>query len=203
MSGNKKPESIRSQMKTNEFIDERSAAMGESAEQKFDRVVKAQGKSIRKASRFEERVQHIDRWIGNKNWRPNRNQTKHDKPEISVEVKAMKRISRGSPEPQSEWLWVEFKNVSGGDGWLYGDATLLATEVETGFYLLYLKSLQSWSEFKVNRNDKVTNPNHAYYKSYSRQNRDDEMSLINLQEFIDWYEKTSGKEVIFYSKNES
>jgi len=125
-----------------------------------------------------------------------------DKPEISVEIKAMKRISRASPEPQSEWLWVEFRNVSGGLGWLYGDATLLATEVETGFYLLYLKSLRSWAEFKVDRESKVANPNHAQYTSYSRKNRKDEMSLINLQEFIDWYEEASGTEVIFFPKVE-
>jgi hypothetical protein len=198
----KKVNSIRSQMESNEFMDERSVEMGESAEKKFDRAVKAQGKSVRKASRYEERVQHIDRWIGDKRWWPKLNQTMKDKPEISVEIKAMKRISRASSKPQSEWLWVEFRNVSGGLGWLYGEATLLATEVETGFYLLYLKSLRSWAEFKVDRDAKVSNPNHAQYTSYSRQNRDDEMSLINLQEFIDWYEEASGTEVIFYPKVE-
>jgi hypothetical protein len=198
----KKVNSIRSQMESNEFMDERSVEMGESAEKKFDRAVKAQGKSVRKASRYEERVQHIDRWIGDKRWWPKLNQTMKDKPEISVEIKAMKRISRASPEPQSEWLWVEFRNVSGGLGWLYGDATLLATEVETGFYLLYLKSLRSWAEFKVDRDAKVANPNHAQYTSYSRKNRKDEMSLINLQEFIDWYEEASGTQVIFFPKVE-
>tara|TARA_R110002051_G_scaffold324701_1_gene423220 strand:- start:959 stop:1582 length:624 start_codon:yes stop_codon:yes gene_type:complete len=198
----KKVNSIRSQMESNEFMDERSVEMGESAEKKFDRAVKAQGKSVRKASRYEERVQHIDRWIGDKRWWPKLNQTMKDKPEISVEIKAMKRISRASSKPQSEWLWVEFRNVSGGLGWLYGDAILLATEVETGFYLLYLKSLRSWAEFKVDRDAKVANPNHAQYTSYSRKNRKDEMSLINLQEFIDWYEEASGTEVIFYPKVE-
>jgi len=198
----KKVNSIRSQMESNEFMDERSVEMGESAEKKFDRAVKAQGKSVRKASRYEERVQHIDRWIGDKRWWPKLNQTMKDKPEISVEIKAMKRISRASSEPQSEWLWVEFRNVSGGLGWLYGDATLLATEVETGFYLLYLKSLRSWAEFKVDRDAKVANPNHAQYTSYSRKNRKDEMSLINLQEFIDWYEEASGTQVIFFPKVE-
>jgi hypothetical protein len=199
----KKVNSIRSQMESNEFMDERSVEMGESAEKKFDRAVKAQGKSVRKASRYEERVQHIDRWIGDKRWWPKLNQTMKDKPEISVEIKAMKRISRASSEPQSEWLWVEFRNVSGGLGWLYGDATLLATEVETGFYLLYLKSLRSWAEFKVDRDAKVANPNHAQYTTYSRKNRKDEMSLINLQEFIDWYEEASGKEVLFFPKVEA
>jgi hypothetical protein len=199
----KKVNSIRSQMESNEFMDERSVEMGESAEKKFDRAVKAQGKSVRKESRYEERVQHIDRWIGDKRWWPKLNQTMKDKPEISVEIKAMKRISRASSEPQSEWLWVEFRNVSGGLGWLYGDATLLATEVETGFYLLYLKSLRSWAEFKVDRDAKVANPNHALYTTYSRKNRKDEMSLINLQEFIDWYEEASGKEVLFFPKVEA
>ena len=202
MTSNSHSNRIRSQMETNEYIDERSAEMGETAEQMYEKAVKAQGKSVRKASRYEERVQHIDRWIGDKRWRPNKNQTMRDKPQIRVAIKAMRIVSRSSDEPQSEWLWVEFKNVSGGSGWLYGDATLLATEVEEGFYLLYLKSLRSWAEHKVNRKEKVTNPNHAYYKSYSRRNRDDEMSLINLQEFIEWYEQASGKPVLFFPKVE-
>ena len=89
-------------METNEYIDERSAEMGETAEQMFDKAVKAKGKSVRKSSRYEERVLHIDRWISDKRWRPDKNQTMRDKPEIGVEIKAMKRISRSSDEPQSE-----------------------------------------------------------------------------------------------------
>ena len=83
MTSNSHSNRIRSQMETNEYIDERSAEMGETAEQMFDKAVKAQGKSVRKASRYEERVQHIDRWIGDKRWRPNKNQPMRETPPIS------------------------------------------------------------------------------------------------------------------------
>ena len=46
MTSNSHSNRIRSQMETNEYIDERSAEMGETAEQMFDKAVKAQGKSV-------------------------------------------------------------------------------------------------------------------------------------------------------------
>ena len=77
---------------------------------------------------------------------------------------------------------------------------LLATEVEDGFYLLYLKSLREWAEWKVDRDAKVQYPNQAKYKSYSRKDRDDEMSLIRLEDFISWYEEKSGIPAKFVAK---
>lgn len=192
-----KDSDIRKQMKTNEYIDERSVTMGENAEVAFDKAMKAMGCNVQESSKYENRVKHIDRWIVPLKWVDKSGWRKHS---VAVEVKGMKRISRGSPNPQSKWLWVEFKNVAGGPGWLYGDAMLLATEVEDGFYLLYLKSLREWAEWKVDRDAKVQYPNQAKYKSYSRKDRDDEMSLIQLEDFISWYEEKSGIPAKFVAK---
>lgn len=194
--------SIRKQMKSNQFMDERSVVAGESAEKAFDKAIKAKRMQGRNASRHEQIVLHIDRWISPKRWIPNfaKGQTISDKPEWSVEIKAMKRISRASSSPQSKWLWVEFKNIDGGPGWLYGAAVFLATEVEDGFYLIPLKSLRSWSELQVDRTARVTKPHHAKYKSYTRRERQDEMSLIELQKFKDWYEEAAGQKLIFCPK---
>ena len=192
-----KESDIRKQMKTNEYIDERSVTMGENAEVAFDKAMEAVGCNVQESSKYENRVKHIDRWIVPEKW-VNKSGWRNES--VAVEVKGMKRISRGSPNPQSKWLWVEFKNVAGGPGWLYGDAMLLATEVEDGFYLLYLKSLREWAEWKVDRNAKVQYPNQAKYKSYSRKDRDDEMSLIRLEDFISWYEEKSGIPAKFVAK---
>ena len=67
------------------------------------------------------------------------------------------------------------------------EIVMMTTEVEDGFYLLYLKSLRAWADWKVDRNAKVQYPNQAKYKSYSRKDRDDEMSLVRLQDFISCY----------------
>ena len=192
-----KESDIRKQMKTNEYIDERSVTMGENAEVAFDKAMAAMGCHVQESSKYENRVQHIDRWMVPEKWV---NKSGWRKQSVGVEVKGMKRISRRSPNPQSEWLWIEFKNVVGGAGWLYGDAMLLATEVEDGFYLLYLKSLRAWAEWKVDRNAKVQYPNQAKYKSYSRKDRDDVMSLVRLQDFISWYEEKSGIPAKFVPK---
>ncbi len=192
-----KDSDIRKQMKTNEYIDERSVTMGENAEVAFDKAMKAMGCNVQESSKYENRVKHIDRWIVPLKWVDKSGWRKHS---VAVEVKGMKRISRGSPNAQSKWLWIEFKNVAGGPGWLYGDAMLLATEVEDGFYLLYLKSLREWAEWKVDRDAKVQYPNQAKYKSYSRKDRDDEMSLIRLEDFISWYEEKSGIPAKFVAK---
>ena len=101
---------------------------GESAENSFPKAARNKGMETRPASRHEQRVEHIDFWMSPRGWRPNLQREKMtDKPKWSVEVKAMKRISRASPKPQSKWLWVEFKNVTGGPGWLYGSAVFIAT----------------------------------------------------------------------------
>ena len=199
---NNSESSIRKQMKSNQFMDERSVRAGESAEKAFDRAIKAKGMNGRNASRYEQRVSHIDRWMSPKYWKPDftKGQTMKDKPNWSVEIKAMKRISRASPSPQSKWLWVEFKNIDGGPGWLYGEAVFLATEVEEGFYLIPLKSLRSWSELHVDRTAKVNKPQHAKYKSYTRRDRQDEMSLIEFQTFHDWYEGAAGRKLSFFPK---
>ena len=55
----------------------------------------------------------------------------------------------------------------------------------------------------VDREDKVTNPNQAQYKSYTRHNRDDEMTLVELQAFLDYYLETKGKSALFMPKKQN
>jgi hypothetical protein len=197
--------SIRKQMNSNPFMDERSVKAGESAENSFPKAAKVQGMETRPASRHEQRVDHIDFWMSPKRWRPDfsKRENMADKPRWSVEVKAMKRISRASPKPQSKWLWIEFKNITGGPGWIYGSAKFIATEVEDGFYLLPRQLLLNWATSVVDREDKVTNPNQAQYKSYTRHNRDDEMTLVELQAFLDYYLETKGKSALFMPKKQN
>jgi hypothetical protein len=194
---------IRKQMRANQFMDERSVQAGESGERAFERCARPKFE-LKPASRHDQTVKHIDYWASPKGWRPNldKGESISSKPWYGIEVKAMKRISRKSPRPQSKWLWVEFKNINGGLGWLYGQATFLAAEVQDGFYLLNLKSLRSWCEVHVDREAKVTEPGKAQYKSYTRRNREDEMSLVELQAYVDWYEEATGRKCLFLPKEQ-
>jgi len=52
----------------------------------------------------------------------------------------------------------------------------------------------------VDRDAKVSNPNDAKYKSYTRHNRDDEMSLVELEAFLAFYREQRGKDALFFPK---
>jgi hypothetical protein len=45
--------------------------------------------------------------------------TKEDK-KYSFDIKAMKKINRYDSSPQDKMIYIEFKNVRGNEGWLYG-----------------------------------------------------------------------------------
>jgi hypothetical protein len=190
--------SIRRQAERNHYMDERSITAGESAEKAFPKAARAKSMEVERGSRHDERVNHIDFWMSPKGWRPNfaKGESMSDKPRWGIEVKAMKRISRADPRPQSEWLWVEFKNINGGEGWLYGKATFLAAETPEGFALINLKMLRQFAEERVDREAKVTRPQEARYRSYTRRNRADEMSLVRLSDFQEWYAEHTGRQVI-------
>ena len=58
---------------------------------------------------------HIDFW-----WR------KPDNAVVGIDVKGMRKRSRSDPRPDNDITWLEFQNVLGARGWLYGKAKYIA-----------------------------------------------------------------------------
>ena len=91
-------------------------------------------------------------------------------------------IYRYNPLNEDEWIWVEFKNVRGKDGWLYGLADFIAFETEESFILSFRKELVDWCESKIDLKDKVYSAEEAEYMPYTRKGKQDLISMIQLRD---------------------
>jgi hypothetical protein len=80
-------------------------------------------------------------------------------------------------------LWIEFKNVLGNNGWLFGSADFIAFERQNDFVLVARKNLITLCE-KIVKKEKVSNPIDALYKTFSRKTRKDELSLIKMDDIL-------------------
>ena len=80
-------------------------------------------------------------------------------------------------------IWVEFKNVQGNEGWLYGGAKIIAFDMpeEGGFSVVDREELAFFCDKYVSK-EKVQNKNEAYLKRYTRKDRKDEISIVKLHD---------------------
>ena len=81
----------------------------------------------------------------------------------SVDVKIMKKTSRSDASAQDKWIWVEFNNVNGNDGWLYGEADYIAFERQNNFTLVNRKELVKIAEELVDLKNTVSSSKLAKY----------------------------------------
>ena len=91
---------------------------------------------------------------------------------MDVDVKSIK-------DPES--LWIEFKNIAGNAGWLYGRATHFAFERKEGFLIVSKWDLIQLVDSLVDKDTHVNSPKACMYKMYSRKKygRDDLLSKIH------------------------
>jgi len=91
---------------------------------------------------------------------------------MDVDVKSIK---------DPETLWIEFRGISGGSGWLYGKATHFAFEREKEFQLVRKEDLIQLVDSLVDKSTHVSSPKDCMYKMYSRKKygRDDLLSKIH------------------------
>jgi len=107
--------------------------------------------NARKSDLNTDRFDHIDFW-----------HTK-DGETFGVDIKGNKLPSE---------LWIEFKNVNGDDGWMYGKAKWIAFEIPDlgGFAIVLREELKDWAEKNVDTSEVVTQKWKAYKRVYSRSN---------------------------------
>lgn len=139
-----------------------SNSTGRMAEVRFKRAAEKLGFRVMKASRKEDMHKHIDYWLLYTD-------RKH-----AVDVK-------GNNLPDE--IWCEFKNVRGNPGWMYGNAHIIAFDMpeEGGFAIVDRQELAFWCEKNV-IDELVTDKQHAYRKKYSRKDREDVITKLNLHD---------------------
>jgi len=107
----------------------------------------------------------------------------------SIDVKAKKRISRSDSNSQSDFIWLEFKNVQGKKGWLCGSTDIIAFERENDFVLFRRKQLLDWAMNKCDIKQLVANSRDALYKGYTRRGRKDLISIVKMKEMMEIYHR--------------
>ena len=107
---------------------------GIQAEISFTDVAKKKGYEVIHANKDANVYKHVDLYLTQ-----NHNVT-------SVDVKARKKLSRRDDKYNDDFTWIEFKNVRGNDGWLYGKADKIVFEREKDFVLVNRDMLQRFCE---------------------------------------------------------
>ena len=162
-------------MYINEFDKSKSCAViGQSAEDLFENWLNKNKVSYRKAT-LEEQYRHIDFVV--RHLKTNK--------EITVDVKAPKKKSRYDSSTSPSIIWVEFVNVRGDKGWLYGDNeyTIFHYKEKDGFLCVKTKELAELCETLCCKGT-TDRSSDALYKKYTRAGRKDVISMIYLSDVL-------------------
>ena len=165
-------------MYKNEKDSNNSALLGQKGEDLFVQTIeKRKHIKVKKANWNEQVNEHWDyKLIGN-NY------------EITVDVKAMKRTGRWQGKPQDEIIWIEFFNVAGNEGWLYGNADCFSFQCHDGFLCVGRRKLTELCEKLVGfSKDEITlensNSKKGLYKLYTRKGRKDIITMIKKKDIL-------------------
>lgn len=141
---------------------------GQEVEKEFSALLKNRDPNFQKSSK-DQQFQHID-YLTNFG---------------KIDVKAKKRISRSDTEEQEEFIWLEFNNVQGKKGWLFGAADIIAFERNKDFILIKRKDLAEYAKKKCDIKNIVDKSSKALYKGYQRKGRKDLISLIKMKDLFE------------------
>ena len=147
---------------------------GLGAEQIFEQIALSKNLEVKTAKRRENIQKHIDKHLIEENgqgW--------------SVDIKARKKTSRSDSNAQDEWIWIEFQNVRGNKGWLYGEADNIAFETQDSFVIVDRNSLIDYVENVVDMGKPVRKSYLAKYKTYQRAGRNDLLTMVELSKIVE------------------
>ena len=147
-----------------------SLELGFSSENEFEKVAKKRGWKVTPASKTDNIKNHIDYII------------EKDSFKFFVDVKGLKRVSRGDSDVQDKTIWIELKNVASNNGWLYGKANIIAFETFTSFLIVRRLDLVALIDKIVDKTKRATSAKDALYKLYTRYGRNDEITMIKTSD---------------------
>lgn len=104
------------------------------------------------------------------------------------DVKSVKRLNRHDPRPDHLRNWLEFKNVHGEQGWMYGKADFIAFETPDGFIIVDRLKLVDYAEL-IMKDEPMIYPTKVDYKFYQRYNRKDVILPIHTVDLLAICEK--------------
>lgn len=102
----------------------------------------------------------------------------------SIDVKSRKRVARNDADVQDDLVWLEFKNVQGNLGWLYGEADWIAFERAEDFVMVKRHDLALMAEKLCDVGARVSVGRDALYKGYQRSGRKDLLSIVKMSDVL-------------------
>lgn len=157
---------------------------GQQSERCFKGLAERRGYTVIKTSPSIDMMKHVDFIL-----------TREEGEErFGVDIKARKKASRQDDSYDDEHVWVEFHNVRGDPGWLYGGADKIAFEQADRFIVVNRVTLKEYCETTVVPFF-VDNSREAIYKCRQRPNRKDVISLIPVADIIHPYSFTEEVEI--------
>lgn len=119
---------------------------------------------VEQSSREDDIYRHIDIWINSIGW----------------DVKAAKKVNRYDNTPDYSIHWLEFKNVNGKKGWLYGDADYIAFELENCW--LSVPRIQLIHDLLIKMGTPTFIQNReSFYTLYNRYGRKDLITKVHSE----------------------
>ena len=161
-----------------------SLELGRRAEALFVSIAKREGWTVTPASKDADIHEHWDFEIAKDGYRR------------KVEVKSMKREHRSAESLNQNWVWIEFRNVRGEAGWLFGKSNWIAFETETSFVIIDRHDLYQLVRRIVDRGTTVSAAKDAKYKTYTRNGRPDQIAQVQLSDIqkikkLEWGKETA------------
>lgn len=156
-----------------QYATNKTNEMGELAEKKFSIFCsKYNYMKLRNATKYEEIVYHYDYVL--------QINLKNEYEYYRIEVKSMKSKKRGQKQDPNI-IFLEYNNIDGGIGWLYGNADYIAFEQNKFFILFPRIDLLKFAECK-RKKIKTVKDSGIINTLYSRRNRKDLIGCFSLNE---------------------
>jgi len=114
---------------------------------------------------------------------------------VGIDVKGIKRYSMKDAEANPEIHWVEFQNVNGQKGWMYGKADYIAFELINEFLLIKREDLYNFCKEKIV--DRKVKDTKGFYTLYRRKGCKDVLSLVLTEDLLKLPNKILRKDTIY------
>jgi hypothetical protein len=152
--------------------------LGKNAELNFFYLMKRYKDVTCKATKLSENKRHIDFRI-----------THPKDGNVTIDIKAMKKLNRQDSNTRDDIIWIEFKNGYGQLGWIYGKQDCIGFQCKEGFIIVSTKKLRKLCEKLVGYTKKdfdcdfdysLTSTKKELYKLYSRKERHNEYDVLTI-----------------------
>lgn len=127
----------------------------------------------------------------------------YDGKKYSYDVKSLKKINRSDDKFDLNKIWIEFQNVNGDIGWLYGEADYICFEYENEFLCVNRKMLVQFCEMEVDMSNVYEEKYPYKLYSRSRYGRNDLTTIIekfDLMVFLKKLNKGIGEDYFVLQK---